>query len=117
MNAPDFIEQLKPNEYIVVGTNYEGNHGGGAARYAADHFGLQPGCSEGISGQTYALPTMEGLADMQYAVNRFLLFAKHNPDKVFLLTKVACGIAGHSESDIKVMFKSAPDNVWLPKGW
>jgi hypothetical protein len=117
MTTPDFITELMPGEYIVVGTNYEGSHGAGAAKYAMDHFGLQPGCGEGLSGQTYALPTMDGLDDLRIAALDFMDFARFNPDKTFYLTKVGCGIAGHSEADVAPFFRDAPDNVIKPKGW
>lgn len=117
MNAPDFIDHLEPNQVIVVGTNYEGNHAGGAALYAKEHFGLQDKCGEGLSGQTYSLPTMDGLFDLKSAILDLFDFAGFNPNLTFLTTKVGCGIAGHKEEDIKPLFKNAPDNVWLPKGW
>lgn len=117
MNAPDFIDHLEPNQVIVVGTNYEGNHAGGAALYAKERFGLQDGCGEGLSGQTYALPTMDGLVSMQFHVYRPFTFAKFNPSLTFLMTKVGCGIAGHDEETIKGMFKNAPVNILLPKSW
>lgn len=117
MNAPDFITGLKPGQIIVVGTNYDGNHAGGAALYAKEHFGLQDGCGEGLSGQTYALPTMDGLEDMYSAVLDLADFATFNPNLTFLLTKVGCGIAGHSEEEVKKLFKNMPGNVWLPEGW
>lgn len=112
-----FITALSSNEYIVVGTNEQGMHGGGAARYAADNFGLQDGCGEGLSGQTYALPTMEGILPLYNAADRFKKFAKFNPDKTFYLTKVACGIAGYDEEQIAPLFGDAPDNVIKPEGW
>lgn len=117
MNTPDKIEHLALDEYIVVGTNYEGRHAGGAALYAMDNFGLIWGCSEGLSGQTYALPTMSGLFRMKGAAREFIEFAKFNPDKTFYLTKVGCGIAGYDESRIAPLFKNTPDNVIKPKGW
>lgn len=117
MNSPDFIDHLEPNQVIVVGTNYEGNHAGGAALYAKEHFGLQDGCGEGLSGQTYALPTMDGLDDIRSAVFDLADFAMYNPNLTFLMTKVACGIAGHDEESIKSLFRHMPDNVWLPRGW
>lgn len=112
-----FITALEPNEYIVIGSNEQGAHGGGAARYAADHFGLQDGCGEGLSGQTYALPTMEGILSVYNAADRFKKFAKHNPDKTFYLTKVGCGIAGYPEDQIALLFSNAPSNVVKPEGW
>jgi hypothetical protein len=111
------IYDLNPHEYIVVGTNYEGHHGAGAALYAMKNFGLQWGCGEGLSGQTYALPTMSGLEDMRLAAANFIQFATFNPDKTFYLTRVGCGIARHTDSEVAPLFKDAPGNVVKPEGW
>jgi hypothetical protein len=111
------LYDLEPNEYIVVGTNYAGKHAGGAATYAHEHFGLQWGCGEGLSGQTYALPTMSGLEDLRSAALDFMEFAKFNPDKTFYLTRVGCGIAGHTDMEVAPLFKETPNNVIKPAGW
>lgn len=117
MNTPEKIEKLAAGEYIVVGTNYEGKHAGGAALYAMQNFGLQWGCGEGLSGQAYALPTMDGLIHIKSAALDFMDFAKFNPDKTFYLTRVGCGIAGHADHQIAPFFKDAPKNVIKPEGW
>lgn len=111
------ITSLKASEYIVVGTNYEGKHAGGAALYAMENFGLIWGCGEGLSGQTYALPTMSGLEDIKSAALDFIDFARFNPDKTFYLTRVGCGIAGHGDREVAPLFKDAPENVIKPKDW
>jgi hypothetical protein len=115
--TPDNITHLAIDEYIVVGTNYEGRHAGGAALYAKKHFGLIEGCGEGLSGQTYALPTMAGLEHLRSAALDFIDFSKFNPDKTFYLTRVGCGIAGHSDEEVAPLFNGTPDNVIKPKGW
>lgn len=115
--TPELIDHLEPNEYVVVGTNYEGRHGAGAALYAMENFGLQYGCGEGLSGQTYALPTMSGLKDIEMAAWDFIQFAKFNPDKTFYLTRVGCGIAGNKDEEVAPLFIDAPENVIKPKGW
>jgi hypothetical protein len=115
--APDFITELAPGEVIVVGTNAEGMHLAGAARQARDHFGLRDGIGEGLCGQTYALPTMEGPEALRAAVRRFIDFAERHPDRVFLLTRVGCGIAGYTEDEIGPLFAGAPGNVIRPAGW
>lgn len=117
MVTPELITELKPNEYIVVGTNYEGRHAGGAALYAMENFGLIWGCGEGLSGQTYALPTMSGIEDIRSAALDFADLARFNPDKIFYLTRVGTGIAGHSDEEIAPLFRNAPENVIKPKDW
>ncbi|MNG38660.1 hypothetical protein D3C84_1264440 [compost metagenome] len=44
-------------------------------------------------------------------------YARRNPDLVFNVTKIGCGLAGYLEQDIAPMFKGAPDNCQLPDGW
>lgn len=117
MTTPESINWLAMDEYFVAGTNAQGEHFGGAAKHAHDNFGLQWGCGEGLSGQTYALPTMSGLDDLKAAAQRFMQFAKWNPDKTFYLTRVGCGIAGHKDEEVAPLFATAPDNVIRPEGW
>lgn len=111
------ITTLEPGEAIVVGTNAQGHHAGGAAAFAHGQFGLEWGVGEGLSGQTYALPTMEGLDALQAAAERFISFASFNPNLHFYLTRVGCGIAGYSDSEVAPLFKNAPANVVLPEEW
>jgi len=113
----EFITELRPGQIIVVGTNALGAHIGGAAKYAHNHFGLRWGVGEGLSGSTYALPTMSGICDFAQAAQRFNLFAELAPDLTFLLTKVGCGIAGYDERLISNLFRDAPANVIRPSDW
>ena len=111
------IYDLEPNEYIVIGTNIHGNHSGGAARYAAEHFGLEPGVGVGMSGQCYALPTMEGWDNLGDAVAHFIQHAENTPEHTYYLTRVGCGIAGYKDSEIAPLFADVPSNVIRPEGW
>jgi O-acetyl-ADP-ribose deacetylase (regulator of RNase III) len=111
------ITELGPGEIIVIGSNAQGLHAGGAARYAHDRFGLRWGIGEGLSGQTYALPAMEGPALLRAAVRKFIDYAERSHDLTFLLTKIGCGIAGYPEEEISALFADAPPNVLRPDGW
>ena len=55
--APNLITDLGPEEVFVFGSNVHGNHSGGAALFAIEHFGAINGQSEGVQGQSYAIPT------------------------------------------------------------
>ena len=57
---PSEIYSLAPNEVFVFGSNALGMHHGGAARVAYNEFGAEWGNGEGMQGQSYAIPTMEG---------------------------------------------------------
>ena len=116
--TPDYITELQPNEIFVFGSNIHGFHGGGAARIANMKFGAEWGIGEGLTGQCYALPTMEGGVDyIAGKVQNFLACAKAHPELKFYVTKIACGIAGFSIEEIGSLFTDAisMENVILPK--
>ena len=58
--TPDNISSLGEDEIFVFGSNLSGNHVGGAARVALEHFGAVMGQGVGIQGRSYAIPTMQG---------------------------------------------------------
>lgn len=115
--TPEAIEQLDEGHVFVFGSNVRGSHGGGAARVARERFGAIDGIGEGLQGQSYALPTMEGLDDLAAAAGRFVAFARSHPELTFWLTRVGCGIAGHSDDEVKGYFADAPHNVVRPPDW
>ena len=115
--ASDRIATLGENEIFVFGSNIQGSHGGGAAWYAHKNFGAEWGVGEGLTGRTYALPTMEGPASLKHAVDNFVACAKQHPDLTFLVTAVGCGIAGYTPNEVAPLFKEATslENVFLPQ--
>ena len=112
----DRIDHLEENEIFVFGSNASGYHGGGAAAYAMRKFGAVWGQGEGLQGQSYAIPTMEGIAEMSEAIKRFTSFAAEHSELRFLVTRVGCGVAGYSASQIAPLFKECIplENVALP---
>lgn len=116
--TPDFITELGPKDIFVFGSNLEGNHLGGAARLANSKFGAKWGQGEGLQGNSYAIPTMQGGIDtIEPYVDEFIKFAKAHPDLTFYVTKIGCGIAGFKEEEIAPLFEKALDipNIRLPK--
>lgn len=115
--SPARISSLKENEVFVFGSNIYGMHGGGAARYAYEHFGAEWGVGEGLTGRCYALPTMEGAENFRQAVVRFTACARENPALRFLVTPVGCGIAGYAPEMVAPWFEEASEleNVCLPE--
>jgi len=72
----------------------------------------------GLQGQSYAIPTMQGgVETIRPYVDQFIDFARHNADLHFFVTRIGCGIAGFSPSDIAPLFAEAIEmaNVSLPR--
>lgn len=115
--TPENIETLKPNEVFVFGSNLKGRHGGGAARTAYRRFGAIWGQGEGLQGQSYAIPTMQGgIETIKPYVDRFIEFTKEHNELNFYVTKIGCGIAGFTVEEIAPLFKKCYDlnNIYLP---
>ena len=103
---------------FVFGSNLAGMHGGGAARIAHLYFGAVMGNGDGIQGQSYAIPTMQGgVETIERYVTEFIAFAKEHPEIFFYVTRIGCGIAGFRDRDIAPLFAAAIDleNVCLPE--
>lgn len=116
--TPEHITSLAPNEIFVFGSNLQGCHGGGAARYAYEHFGAEWGVGVGITGQCYAIPTMHGgVKEIKPYVDEFIDFAKNHPQYKFLVTPIGCGIAGFTPEQIAPLFYYAKfiPNIVLPR--
>ena len=114
--SPGHIDTLESNEIFVFGSNAGGFHGGGAAAHAMHNFGAIWGQGEGLQGQSYAIPTMEGFEDMKKAIERFIAFADQHSELRFLVTRIGCGIAGYSAKEVAPLFKKCIplENVALP---
>lgn len=107
--TPESIVELDPGQIFVFGSNLVGYHGAGAAR-AALKWGAEMGVGVSLSGQTYALPTKDGLIqtmtlpDIEYHIDELIGCIVENPDKHFLITKIGCGLAGYTPKDIAPLF-------------
>lgn len=116
--ASSRIDQLEQDEIFVFGSNLDGHHMGGAARVANMKFGAVWGVGVGMTGKTYAIPTMQGgVESIRPYVDQFIEFAKRHTDFHFLVTRIGCGIAGFKDEEIAPLFKLALGikNVYLPK--
>ena len=116
--TPEKITHLERNEIFVFGSNLAGAHGGGAARIAYQNFGAVWGQGEGLQGQSYAIPTMQGgVETIAPYVDNFIEYAFTHYEYTFLVTRIGCGIAGFTVEEIAPLFKEAIEleNVILPK--
>jgi len=116
--------RIHPKEVIFVfGSNRAGRHGKGAALHAAQFWGAEAWVGEGLTGQSYALPTKDTdirtlpLSDIAYHVDNFISFAHAHQKHFFQVTRVGCGYAGYTDKDIGPMFAAAPRNCLLPSEW
>ena len=118
--TPEFITELKADEVFVFGSNLAGMHGGGAAWVAFRKFGAVMGQGVGPQGQSYAIPTMQGgVNTIKPYVDAFIDYAKAHPESFFYVTRIGCGIAGFTDSEIAPLFRDAAgvDNICLPESF
>ncbi|MCQ2314610.1 MAG: hypothetical protein MJZ56_05505 [Bacteroidales bacterium] len=116
--SADRIEMLEENEIFVFGSNLAGMHGGGAAWVANMKFGAEWGVGVGLTGRSYAIPTMHGgVETIKPYVDEFIRFAQANPELKFLVTRIGCGIAGFRDEEIAPLFDEAThvSNIYLPE--
>ena len=124
--SPDNITELEDNEVFLYGSNLAAFHGKGAAKQALK-FGAKYGVN-GYCGNTYGLITTDlnvsqrpsiPMSLLQDEVNKFIAFAKDNPQLTFLVTEVGCGLAGFKVEEVAPLFKpvllNSISNVRLPK--
>lgn len=127
--TPEKIYRLEENQIFVFGSNTEGRHGKGAAKYAKDKFGAIQGQPYGIQGQSYAIITKElrkwkpqiTEAHVAHQIKLFFQFAIKNLTLEFLVTKIGTGLGGFKTHQMRSLFRNEisnsglPNNVLLPK--
>jgi len=108
---------------FVFGSNLAGRHGAGAARFAREHWGAEPGVGRGRTGNAYAIPTKDQhlqplpLLRIRIHVDEFVAYANRHPHLHFKVTAVGTGLAGYSDGEIAPLFVNAPSNCTLPAQW
>jgi hypothetical protein len=121
--TPDDIKKLEQEQIFVFGSNLSGRHGKGAAKTALG-WGAKWGQATGLQGRTYGIPTKDAsirrtltVTEIEPFVDEFIEFAKNNPNLIFLVTEIGCGLAGHKQKDIAPLFLNAVDveNIHLPE--
>lgn len=109
---------------FVFGSNLAGRHGKGAALTARKEHGAVYGVAEGLTGNSYALPTCGfqfeplPLHKISHFVWRFINTAQLYVNREFQVTRVGCGLGRYTDKDIAPMFANAPaDNVLFDEKW
>lgn len=119
---------MQTKSIFVFGSNLAGRHGAGAALTAKSLYGAQYGQGEGLQGNSYAIPTKDGrnkanlrlssqtlsLEQIKEGVDRFIEFAKNNPEMRFNVIEIGCGLAGYKPHQIGPLFRDSPINCYLP---
>ena len=120
--TPENLTELQSNQIFVFGSNANGWHNGGSAFYAFRKFGAVYGEGEGLFGSSYALPTLDkdfqkvSIFQLKESFKKLFSCAEENNDKIFLLTKVGCGIAGWTIEEVKdILWKAANEYEQFPK--
>lgn len=114
---------MKSGMIFVFGSNLAGRHGAGAALEAREKWGAEIGRGIGRMGSSYAIPTKDKnlqvlpISEIEIHIVEFLGYAFIHPELNFFITRVGCGLAGYSNSEIAPFFKGAPKNCQLPESW
>jgi hypothetical protein len=111
----------KENNIYVFGSNTEGKHGKGSAKFALLHRGAIYGQSKGLQGNSYAIITKDlkkglrsvSLESIKEQVDELILFAQNNPQLTFEISAIGCGLAGFNATEIAPMFSNTPSNMKL----
>lgn len=118
--TPKEIDKLAQSEIFVFGSNPSGYHVGGSAKIAVKKFNAVYGQSEGLQGQSYAIPTTFPEVEMiRPYIEKFIGFAKKHPELTFFVTRIGCGNAGYTDYEIAPLFNDALElkNVILPESF
>ena len=128
-NTPNQLDRWVKKEHILVyGSGKEiVNHtktgyplrDNESTGYIANRYFGSKHLLEGLSGNSYAIPTVGvSMTEIEDGVKRFIEFVNNNPDLTFLITDIACSKkSGHTPQEIAPMFEAIADypNVHLPK--
>lgn len=108
---------------FVFGSNLAGIHGAGAAKTAMLQYGASYGQGQGLQGLSYAIPTKDyniktlPLGLIKVYVEKFKEFARNFSEHKLIVTRIGCGLAGYTDSDIAPMFVGSPANCYMPPEW
>lgn len=124
-STTDIIDKTQ-RRIFVFGSNTGGVHGAGAALYAKQHHGAIIGKGHGHWGWSYAIPTRHicsgrvitlDLRVIESYVDTFIDYAIQHPEWVFSVTRIGCGRAGYTDTQISPLFDGSPMNIVLPHEW
>lgn len=107
-------------DIFVFGSNLQGRHGRGSAKFALENHGAIYGIGRGIQGNSYGIPTKSNpwqtlsLFTIRKYVDEFRNWALDHPNDTFRVVEIGCGLAGYTQEEIAPLFEQMPTNVYLP---
>lgn len=118
------IKELKENQIFIFGSNFQGRHGLGSAKFALDKCGAKYGNPRGIQGKSYAIVTKDLTKRKHPSVDSWFImqqieelyeFARKYPNLDFLIAYSGSGtnLNGYSNKEMARFFSSfdIPDNI------
>ena len=121
-----FNGELPDRWIFVFGSNSSGRHGKGAALRAVQKYGATMHRGFGLSGNSYAIPArhfIQGqistlpLRTISHYIEGFKQDALDNHKAIFVVTRIGCGLAGYTDSEIAPLFAGANRNCVFPIEW
>lgn len=117
------MEEVKPKEIFVFGSNEAGKHGRGAAKYALDYCGAEYGVGIGRTGDAYGIPTKDRdiltlpIEKVYEYIEDFLTYAANHPELTFKVTAIGTGLANFGHEEIADRFYDATSNCLFDECW
>lgn len=120
------IKSLHNNEIFVFGSNTQGLHGAGAAKWAEINAGAIYGQAMGLQGQSYAIVTKDltkskhpsvSKKDIVAQIRVLYILAKYMPKYQFMIGYAGKGplLSGYTNEEMAQMFSLngaiRPDNI------
>lgn len=118
------VKSLKDNQIFVFGSNTEGRHGAGAAKFARDYCGARYGQASGLQGRSYGIITKDLTQNIHPSISkdsiilqiqRLYQFAEDHQELEFLIAYSATGanLNGYTSFEMAEMFnqKHIPKNI------
>ena len=114
---------------FVFGSNLAGIHGAGAALVAHLNYNYPYGVACGFNTtnpnklKAYGIATKDTrvvthrLEDIALFIDVFISDTKLYPELNFFVTRVGCGLAGYTDSEIAPLFKSCGTNCSFAEEW
>jgi hypothetical protein len=110
-------------DMFVFGSDLAGHHTVGDALIALRRHGAVYGRAVGLEGRSYAIPVRDEqgkimpVAVIARYVSAFLRFAAIHRELTFHVSRIGCEPGGYRDDEIAPLFKGAPPNCDLPRGW